>query len=312
MSPPPAVVAFGGNALLPDPFQPQEQEARARELARVVAHLSRRSPGLVLVHGNGPQVGMILLRVEATRERLPAEPLDVLVAETQGSVGCLLGRALHNALLAERAQAPVTSILTQAVVDPRDAAFEAPAKPVGPFYAEGVARRLMDERGWHMTLERGRGWRRVVPSPRPLDVVEIDAIRAAAHERRVVVAGGGGGIPVVRDAKGALSGIEAVIDKDRTASLIARAIGARAFLVLTGVPHVSRAFGTEREERLAEIGVAQGRELLAAGEFPAGSMRPKVEAACDYVSASGRPALITDMAHLVPALAGEAGTRIVP
>ncbi|MCZ6597962.1 MAG: carbamate kinase [Planctomycetota bacterium] len=305
------ILAFGGNALLPDPFHPEGQEERARDLASAVLLLLARSRGLVLVHGNGPQVGMILLRVEATRERLPPEPLDVLVAETQGSIGYLLVRALGNALREHGSPLEVTSILTQVVVDPDDPAFDKPEKPIGPFYSERNAELLREKRGWHMTEVAGKGWRRVVASPRPQRVVEITSIAEAAEAGRVVVAGGGGGVPV-RDDEGELSGMEAVIDKDRTSALLAITLRAESFVILTGVPHVSRAFGTPAEERVAELSMAEARALLEAAEFPPGSMGPKIEAACDYAEATGHHALITDTPSLAAALEGRAGTRIAP
>jgi carbamate kinase len=307
----PAVLAFGGNALLPDPFHPEDQEERARDLARAVLLLLERSSGLVLVHGNGPQVGMILLRVEATSERLPAEPLDVLVAETQGSVGYLLTRALRNALREQGSQVEVSSILTQVVVDPEDPAFASPSKPVGPYYSEEFAQVLQAQRGWHMEPSETQGWRRVVPSPRPLEVVEMVSIAEAARGGAVVVAGGGGGIPV-RDDEHGLTGVEAVIDKDRTAALLALSLRAESFVVLTGVPHVSRDFGTPRERPLPELSLAEARRLLEAGEFPRGSMRPKIEAATRYVAATDRPALVTDTASLARALEHQAGTWLTP
>ncbi len=306
------VLAFGGNALLPDPFHPEQQEARAAELAGAVRLLLGRSAGLVLVHGNGPQVGMILLRVEATRQRLPPEPLDVLVAETQGSIGYLLARALRNALHAQGPPVRVTSILTQVVVDARDPAFEAPEKPIGPHYPAGQARLLEERRGWHMLAVPGQGWRRVVPSPRPLRVIELEAIDEAARAGHVVIAGGGGGIPVRELEGGGLAGVEGVIDKDRTAALLALSLRAQAFVILTGVPHVTRDFGTPRAQRIATLACGEARRLLAAGVFPAGSMGPKVEAACAYAEAGAGEALITDAAHLPQALDGREGTRIAP
>lgn len=308
----PAVLAFGGNALLPDPFHPEEQEERARELSRVVLQLLEHSPGVVLVHGNGPQVGMILLRVEETRDRLPAEPLDMLVAETQGSVGYLLSRALHNALVRQGSSLEVTPILTQVTVDAGDPAFADPSKPIGPHYSGRTARKLRDQKGWTMVEEKKRGWRRVVPSPRPLRVVEMKAISDAARDGRVVIAGGGGGVPVCETLRGTLAGAEAVIDKDRTAALISLELEASAFIILTGVPHVSTGFGTPQAQRLATLPCAQARELIEAGEFPEGSMGPKMEAAVRYVEARGHPALITDIGSLKAAMDGEAGTWIVP
>jgi len=306
------VLAFGGNALLPDPFHPEQQEARAAELAGAVRLLLERSAGIVLVHGNGPQVGMILLRVEATRRDLPPDPLDVLVAETQGSIGYLLSRALRNALRAQGSPVRVTSMLTQVIVDPRDPAFASPSKPIGPHYSDDEALDLRERRGWHMVATPGKGWRRVVPSPRPLGIVELAAIGEAARAGHVVIAGGGGGIPVHERDDGGLDGVEAVIDKDRTSALLAVSLYAECYVILTDAPHVSRAFGTPDEERIERLTSAEARGMLAEGAFPRGSMAPKIEAALSYAEASGREALITSAPCLADALAGRAGTRVVP
>lgn len=306
------VIAFGGNALLPDPFQPEEQEERAAGLAEALALLAPRDAGLVLVHGNGPQVGMILLRVEATRHELPAEPLDVLVAETQGSVGLLLCRALSSAFAHRKRRWGVSAVLTQVVVDGEDPKLLRPDKPVGPFYDAERAARLRDEQGWELVEQVGRGWRRVVASPAPLEVVEVEAIRHAARPGQIVVAGGGGGVPVLREADGSLRPIEGVVDKDRTACLMARQLDAGSFVILTGVPCVVRGFGGPHPEPLHQLDRARARALLEAGEFPPGSMGPKIEAALDYVEATGRAALITDTESLSDALQGRTGTWIRP
>lgn len=308
----PTVVAFGGNALLPDPFQPEDQEPRAAELANALSLFNPEERGLVLVHGNGPQVGVILLRVEASQDKLPRETLDVLVAETQGSVGFLLSRALRNALADRGSSVEVAAVLTQVVVDPADERFSRPSKPIGPHYPSDVAIALQAERGWSMVESEREGWRRVVASPLPVEIVELPSIREAARPGRIVVAGGGGGVPVRRDDRGHLHGVEAVLDKDRTASLLARELRADRFVVLTGVPHVSRDFGRPTEERIAEMDVTTAIDLLERGTFPRGSMGPKVEAAAHYVVATGSPAWITDVEHLPQALEGSAGTRIVP
>ena len=308
----PYVLAFGGNALLPDPFHPEEQEGRARELAQAVLLLLRRSPGLILVPGNGPQVGMILLRVEATRDRLPVETLDVLVAETQGSIGVLLARALQNALREHGSTVPVLAVLTQVVVDPGDPAFASPSKPIGPAYEDAQAERLRERFGWTLAATSDGRWRRVVPSPLPLEMVELPSVAAAAHAGHVVIAGGGGGVPVRRAGDGSLAGVEAVIDKDRTAGLIASQIRAPGLVVLTGVAQVSAGFGTPAERAFDQLTVARARELHEAGEFPAGSMGPKVEAVCRFVERTGRTGLVTDAAHLGEALEGRAGTRFLP
>lgn len=309
--PGPVVLAFGGNVLAPDPSRSWYEEARAEELTAALLRLLPDDSGLVLVHGNGPQVGLILLRVEATRDKLPAEPLDVMVAETQGSIGYLLARSLRNALAGAGSRVEVATVMTQVVVDPADPGFAQPTKPVGPFYPDGLEASLR-RRGWELTEVPGRGWRRVVASPHPVEVVELHSIEDAARHGHVVIAGGGGGVPVVREKGGRLRGVEAVIDKDRTAGLLAASLDARSFVILTGVPHASRAFGTDEEEPLPRLSVEEAEALLEAGEFPPGSMGPKVESAARYARRTGRPALITDPEHLDAALAGEEGTRIEP
>jgi len=256
-------------------------------------------------------VGAALLRVEAARDEVPISPLDVLVAETQGSIGYLLSRALHNALSGNGMKVEVATVVTQVVVDPDDPAMHNPTKPIGPFYdpSQGPA---LEARGWRLVEVPDKGVRRVVASPPPIDVVEIDAVVQAAGKSRLVIAGGGGGIPVQRRPDGSLVGVEAVIDKDRTAALIARSIDARGFVILTEVAHVSTAFGTPNERPLHEMTAAQALGLLASGEFPPGSMGPKIESCISYASATRRPALITSVAGLRDALAGDDGTWVVP
>jgi len=263
---------------------------------------------MVLVHGNGPQVGMILLRIEATKQRLPPESLDVLVAETQGSIGYLLCRALRNRI----AEREIAAVLTQVLVDAEDPGFANPSKPVGPFYSANEARELRGRQGWRMAEAPGRGWRRVVASPRPQAIVELHTIADAVGHGHLVIAGGGGGIPVVRTKENFLQGVEAVIDKDLTAALLAILLDAERFVILTDVLHFSTGFATLSERRIARMSLAQAREHLAAGEFAAGSMGPKVEAAAAYAEETGRPALITNAECLEEALKGLAGTWIWP
>jgi carbamate kinase len=308
----PPVVAFGGNALLPDARDTGGAAARAAEFAEAVLSLMPDDTGMVLVHGNGPQVGASLIRVEAARTEVPPSPLDVLVAETQGSIGYLLSRALRNALSGNGMKVEVATIVTQVVVDPADPAMHHPTKPVGPFYDPAEGSSLEADRGWRIVDVPGKGVRRVVASPPPIEVIEIDAVVRAAAKGRLVISGGGGGIPVERQADGALRGVEAVIDKDRTASLIARSIDARGLVILTEVPHASTAFGTPNERPLREMTSAQALGLLASGEFPPGSMGPKVEACIAYTLATRRPALITSVAGLSAALERDDGTWVVP
>jgi carbamate kinase len=278
----------------------------ARSFAQAVSRLLPAREGMVLVHGNGPQVGMILLRIEATKQRLPPESLDVLVAETQGSIGYLLCRALRNRIGGRE----IAAVLTQVLVDAKDPGFANPSKPVGPFYSEDEARELRGKQGWRMAEAPGRGWRRVVASPRPLAIVELHTIADAVGHGHLVIAGGGGGIPVVRTGENFLQGVEAVIDKDLTAALLAILLGAERFVILTDVSHVSTGFSTISEKRIARMNLAQARRHLAGGEFGAGSMEPKVEAAVAYVEDTGRPALITNAERLEEALRGRAGTWI--
>ncbi|WKZ81755.1 MAG: carbamate kinase [Acidimicrobiia bacterium] len=307
----PPVVAFGGNALLPGGEEPGAAARNAAAFAEVVLQLLSPDAGLVLVHGNGPQVGEALIRNEAAATEAPPSPLDVLVAETQGGIGYLLERALLNALSRVGAPRPVVTVVTQVVVDPDHPAMAQPTKPVGPFYPAGHGASVAAVRGWTMVDVPGRGLRRVVPSPPPIEVVETPSIRALAEAGAVVIAGGGGGIPVARHS-GELRGVEGVIDKDRTAALIARSMDACGLLILTEVDNVYTGFGTERQAVLRRAAAAEARRLLAEGEFPPGSMGPKVEAAADFAETTGRDAVITSVAAFGDTLAGTAGTRITP
>ncbi|HUP42853.1 MAG TPA: carbamate kinase [Thermoanaerobaculia bacterium] len=307
-----AVVAFGGNAL----FEPgdrgtvAEQRARAEAAAEWLTALVRRGWSLLIVHGNGPQVGQAMIQMEAAVDKVPPGTLDLAVAETQGSMGYLLDLALRNRFARERIDAEPACLLSLVVVDADDPGFERPTKPVGPFFAAESAEIFRREYGWQMRKEP-TGWRKVVPSPRPLELLGIDSVRELLRRDRVVIAGGGGGIPVVRRGD-RLEGIEAVIDKDRTASLFARELAADLFLVLTNVARVKRDFGTERERELPVLGVEEALALLAEGQFPPGSMGPKIESAIEFVTATGRRVIITDIDHVQEAVDGAAGTAIVP
>ena len=310
---PVAVVAFGGNALLrpEDLGTVDEQRRRAEEATEWLVELVRRGHDLVVVHGNGPQVGQVLIQMEEAATKVPPGTLDVAVAQTEGGMGFLLETALRNRLAATGDGREVTTVLSLVVVDGDDRGFRKPSKPVGPFFSRWRAETLRRDHGWDMVEDSGRGWRKVVASPRPLEVLGLSGVRELLGRGHVVIAGGGGGIPVVRRGDGSLAGVEAVIDKDFTASCIAQYLAADLFVILTGVPEVRRDFGTPREAPLPELPLAEARALLAAGQFPAGSMGPKIEAAVEFVAATGKTVLITDTEHLSAALAGEGGTRVV-
>jgi carbamate kinase len=300
-----AVVALGGNALMRpgERGTAGEQRANLREAAAALRPLLGEEQ-LVVTHGNGPQVGNVLLRQERAAAEAPPLPLYLAVAQTQAEIGALI-----ESELAPVAGRPVACLLTHVLVAEDDPAFDEPTKPVGPFYEEARARELEAERGWSVVHDAGRGWRRVVPSPEPLEVVELDAIRSLLDSGTIVVACGGGGIPATRRGEH-LAGIDAVIDKDRAASLLARSLDADRLVILTEVPAVYSGFGNDRQEELRELSVDDAAALVP--ELDAGSMRPKVEASVDFVRATGREALITSPAALGEALEGRSGTRIHP
>jgi carbamate kinase len=298
------VVALGGNALIRpgDRGTAAEQAARLREAATSLKPLLAE-PRLVITHGNGPQVGNELLRQERAADEVPPLPLYLAVAQTQAEIGALI-----EAELGPVAGRPIACLLTHVVVAEGDPAFERPTKPIGPFYSSEQAGTLERERGWTLVEERGRGWRRAVPSPAPLEVVELAQIRSLLDSGALPVACGGGGIPVVR-RDGRLQGVEAVIDKDRASALLAAALGADRLVILTDVGAVRRGFGTPREEEVRELSTDEADALLA--ELAEGSMRPKVEAAIAVARAGGE-AIITALDRVDDALAGRAGTRIRP
>jgi carbamate kinase len=305
------VAALGGHALSPSDGTGTVEEMRSAltSTGRALAGLVADGVSLVLTHGNGPQVGRILLQQELAAADVPPMPMDVCGAESQGQLGYLLAQALANALRALRVDVRVLCLVTQVVVDGRDPAFRRPSKPVGPAYERPVAQGIAHGSGHVFAIQPGGGWRRVVASPLPVRIVEEDALRALADAGHVVVAAGGGGIPVVED-RGRLRGVEAVVDKDRTAVLLARAVGADRLMVLTAVDRVQVGFGTEAARPLDRLTVTEARRLLASGEFPSGSMGPKVQACADFVS-SGGTAVIAGLSDAAAAARGEAGTAVV-
>lgn len=306
------VVALGGNALSPPGGDGSVEELRTalRATAEPLAELVVDGVSLVLTHGNGPQVGRILLQQELSAGEVPPMPMDVCGAESQGQLGYLLAQAMDNALRARGVTAGVLTLVTQVVVDGRDPAFRRPAKPVGPSYDRPVAQRIARESGHVFAIQPSGQWRRVVASPLPVALVEADALVALVDAGHVVVAAGGGGVPVV-EHDGLLHGVEAVVDKDRTAALLARSVGADQLLVLTEVDRVQVGFGTPSARPLSQVTVTEARALLAAGELPEGSMGPKVEACIEVVEAGGGAA-IGALAEVAALLRGDAGTRVVP
>ena len=314
MADPIALIAFGGNALLrpEDRGTQEEQIARARQAARWLAEIVRHHYRLVIVHGNGPQVGNILIQAEEASTKIPPQSLDVAVAETEGSMGFLLQQAMRNRLESVGLPAAVTTVLTEVEVDVNDAAFKRPTKPVGPFFTRYRAEALARDYGWTVREDSGRGWRKVVPSPRPVRILGVESIAAVLSTCNVLIAAGGGGIPVVRGRDGQWRGIEAVIDKDYASALLAADLAADLFIILTAVERVSIDFGKPKERKLDRLRVADAEKYLAAGQFPAGSMGPKIEAALDFVKRTGKEVLITDVEHLREALDGGAGTRVMP
>lgn len=310
------VVALGGNAISRPGDSPsvEAQFARTRAtielLMPVVAAGSHR---LVITHGNGPQVGNILLRSDLAAEagELPRLPIPSAVADTQGAMGYMIQQSLANALWESGIQIPVATVVTQVLVDEADPAFDDPTKPVGRFYEASDVEKLK-EHGWAMKEDsNGRGWRRVVPSPDPREIVEEPVIRELVHQGVIVIACGGGGVPVIADEAGSLEGIDAVIDKDLASALLAADLGAETFAILTEVDRVCLDYGQPNEQPLDGVNVDTLRRFAADGHFPAGSMGPKVESVIRYLDGGGGRAIITSPERLEDALAGKAGTHVL-
>ena len=309
-----AVVAFGGNALLrPEDHGTQEEQiARAKQAARWLADIVRHGYKLIVVHGNGPQVGNILVQAEEASTKIPPQTLDVCVAQTEGSIGFVLQQAIRNRLESIGVGGEVATILTEVEVDANDPAFKRPTKPIGPFFTRYRAEALERDLGWTMHEDAGRGWRHVVPSPKPLRILNIKTIARMLESSAVVIAAGGGGIPVARGRDGQWRGIEAVIDKDFASALLAADLGADLFVVLTGVPQVALDFGKPTQRFVSRLTVAEAEKHLADGQFPPGSMGPKIESAIQFVRATKKQVLITDVNVLREALEGKEGTVVTP
>ncbi len=309
-----ALVAIGGNSLITDKNSPDipHQWDAVRETCRHLADMVEDGWRLIVTHGNGPQVGYILRRNELAAHEVHMTPLDLIVADTQGSIGYMLQQALSNELFSRNMDVPVASVVTQVLVDENDPAFAAPSKPIGGFMTEAQAQ-LFQAQGWQVVEDAGRGWRRVVASPKPLRIIEEQAIRHLVAAGGVVIAVGGGGIPVVHNRKGELReirGVMAVIDKDWASGLLAAQLDVDLLLISTGVPQVAINFNTPQQQNLEEITAVQLRQYMEEGHFAPGSMRPKVEAVLDFLDNGGRQALITSPAHIGQAMRRETGTWV--
>ncbi|MGT2865907.1 carbamate kinase [Streptococcus fryi] len=306
------VVALGGNAILSTDPTAEAQKLALAKTAEHLVKLIKNGDELIVTHGNGPQVGNLLLQhLSADSNKNPAFPLDSLVAMTEGSIGFWLQQALQNALLREGITKEVASVVTQVVVDKNDPAFTNLSKPIGPFYTEEEARQEEARTGATFKEDSGRGWRKVVASPKPVAIQEVETIRTLLNAGQVVVAAGGGGIPVVREADGSLTGVEAVIDKDFASQRLAELVDADLFIVLTGVDYVFVNFNKPDQQRLEKVSVAELETYIEEGQFAPGSMLPKVEAAIAFVN--NKPdskAIITSLENLGELIASESGTII--
>jgi len=308
------LVALGGNAILKHEERgtAEEQLENIRTTCREMVELIREGYRIAITHGNGPQVGDILLKNELSKDTLPPMPLDVCGAESQGMIGYMIQQSMDVELRAAGMNIPTQTILTQTIVDEDDPAFRKPTKPIGPFYTALEASRLREEKGWTIVMDSGRGYRRVVPSPNPVSMVESESIKDLFEHGFVVIASGGGGVPVVRDRTGRLRGVDAVIDKDHSAAVFAKLVEAETLMILTDVDHASLNFGRPDQKDLGRITVTEAKEYIAQGHFAPGSMRPKVESAVRFVESGGKRAIITSIEKWRAALKGEAGTQIVP
>ena len=309
---PVAVVAIGGNSLITDRHHQavNYQWDAVHETARHVANMIQNHWTVVVTHGNGPQVGFILRRNELAAHEMHMTPLDLIVADTQGAIGYMLQQCLENEFTRRKLKRRAFTIVTQVLVDANDPALVTPTKPIGAFLEEEKAR-AMEKEGWSVVEDAGRGWRRVIGSPEPKEILEQDVISAAVAQGWIVIAGGGGGIPVVRGEDGNLRGIAAVIDKDRASALMAANLKADVFIISTGVEKVAINFGKPDQRNLDRMTADEARRFMAEGHFAPGSMKPKIEAVLRFLDAGGGEAIITDPPNLERALLGETGTRIV-
>ncbi len=314
---PSLLIAFGGNALnVPDDHKPVQKEefmVARRSMEQLVPLLQAGYETIVLTHGNGPQVGQIFLQQELTAHEFPRQvTLDVCVADSQGRIGYILQNVFDNVCQQHGIDKKSISIITQVVVDPNDPGFQNPTKPIGVFYKKDEADYLAKERGWILKEDAGRGWRRMIPSPQPLEIVEESIFHDLLERGLIAIGAGGGGIPVFRNAQGELEGIEAVIDKDRTSALLASRIGIDTLVILTQVDHVYLNFNQPDQKPIETATASKMETWLQEGHFLEGSMQPKVEAALYFLKHGGKKTIIAHLNQLADAIAGRTGTHILP
>jgi carbamate kinase len=306
------LIAVGGNSLIRagERGTVAQQFANARVTAEAVAALAARGYRIVITHGNGPQVGAQLLRSEIASSQAYALPLDLCVAMTQGEIGYVLENSLHSALAERGLQTPIAVVITKVLVHKDDPAFTRPTKPIGPFYSREAAERKKAELGWDVVEDAARGFRRVVPSPKPFGIVGLEVIRECLEKHFIVIAAGGGGIPVLRDGD-LIEGVEAVVDKDWVSGLLAKELRIQRMAISTDVECVCLNYRKPQQEAISQMTVQTAKSYLAQGHFAEGSMKPKIEMAIDFLEAGGHEVIITDPEHLIDAVEGDAGTRII-
>jgi carbamate kinase len=308
-----AVLAIGGNSLIKnkDSISMAHQYEAVKDTCKYIADLIAEGLSVVITHGNGPQVGFIYRRGELSRHELPLIPLDICGADTQGAIGYMIQKALLNDFRKRGISKKVTTVVTQTLVDRGDPSFQHPTKPIGSFMAEKEAQANQKEFGWQITEDAGRGFRRVVPSPIPKEIIELDAIKLVVERGYITIAAGGGGIPVIRNVRGDLEGVEAVIDKDFASSLLARNLGADTFIISTAVDSVYLNYGQKDQKALARATLPEIKKYLGEGHFKPGSMKPKIEAIIQFLEGGGKKAMITSPENLLKTFRGESGTTIL-
>jgi carbamate kinase len=308
-----AVLAIGGNSLIKNKnrIALSWQYEAVKETAKYIADLIAEGLSIVVTHGNGPQVGFLYRRGELARHELPLIPLDICGADTQGAIGYMIQKALLNEFRMRGITKKVTTVVTQTIVDPDDPSFEYPTKPIGSFLSEEEALVNKKEFGWQVVEDAGRGFRRVVPSPIPRKIIELDVIKLLVESGYVVIAAGGGGIPVIMNKHGDLEGVEAVIDKDLGSALLARNLGADTFIISTAVDAVYLNFGKEDQKAISRAFLSEIKQFLADGHFKPGSMKPKIEAVIEFLEGGGKKAIITSPENLLKTIRGECGSTIM-